>query len=140
MTTLKTRPHAGNVREFIDTISKDSRRQDCLTLLAVFEHITQKKAVMWGDKIVGFGSYHYKYASGREGDWLVTGFAPGSRQLSVYIMNGFADYQALLQKLGKHRTGKSCLYINTLADIDIAILRQIIQLSVAHMASRYRCS
>ena len=137
MTTLKTRPNTGKVRAFIDTISKDSRRQDCTTLLQLFEQVTQQQAVMWGEKIVGFGSYHYKYASGREGDWLLTGFAPGKQQLSIYIMNGFDAYQPLLQKLGKHRTGKSCLYINKLADIDIPILEQIIQCSVADMRSRY---
>lgn len=137
MTGLKTRANAGNVREFIDSIQKDTRRQDCLTLLQLFEQITQKKAVMWGEKIVGFDSYHYKYTRGREGDWLLTGFAPGKQQLSVYIMNGFADYQALLEDLGKHRTGKSCLTINKLADIDRDVLQQIIQRSVETMRARY---
>lgn len=140
MTGLKTRANARNVREFIDSIQKDTRRQDCLTLLQLFEQITQKQAVMWGEKIVGFDSYHYKYTSSREGDCLVTGFAPGSRQLSIYIMNGFADYQQLLQKPGKHRTGKSCLTINKLADIDRNVLQQIIQRSVKTMRARYSCS
>ena len=137
MTTLKTTPNNRNVQAFINTISKDTRRRDCSTLLQLFEQVTKQQAVMWGEKIIGFGSYHYKYTSGREGDWLLTGFAPGKQQLSIYIMNGFDTYQALLQKLGKHRTGKSCLYINKLADIDIAILEQILQRSVADMRSRY---
>lgn len=88
---------------------------------------------MWGDSIVGFGHYHYKYASGREGDWMLTGFAPRKRNLTLYIMSGFEEYDDLMQKLGKHSTGKSCLYINKLEDIDLDVLRELVGRSVQHM-------
>ena len=92
---------------------------------------------MWGDSIVGFGSYHYRYASGREGDWPLTGLSPAKRHLTLYIMPGFDDYQELLAKLGKHRTGKSCLYVNRLQDVDMPVLMDIIRRSVADMRRRY---
>jgi len=88
---------------------------------------------MWGTSIVGFGSYRYKYASGREGEWPLTGFAPRKRNLTVYITEGFENYDSLLAELGKYKTGKSCLYINKLEDVDIATLRELIRQSVAHL-------
>jgi hypothetical protein len=88
---------------------------------------------MWGDSIVGFGSYHYRYASGREGDWFVTGFSPRKQNLTLYIMAGFDNYDHLLQNLGKHKTGKSCLYIKRLEDVDLDTLRELVSQSVQHM-------
>lgn len=90
---------------------------------------------MWSDSIVGFGRYHYKYASGREGDWFVTGFSPRKRNLTLYIMAGFDDYEVLLARLGKYKTGKSCLYINKLEDVDLDVLRELAEQSVAHMTA-----
>ena len=89
---------------------------------------------MWGASIIGFGSYHYKYASGREGDWFVTGFSPRKQNLTLYIMSGFDEYGKLLQKLGKHKTSKACLYINRLSDISLPTLRELVKLSVEHVA------
>ncbi len=88
---------------------------------------------MWGSSIVGFGNYHYKYESGREGDWFLTGFSPRKQNLTLYIMPGFAQYDELMKKLGKHKTGKSCLYIKSLEDINLPTLKQLIQQSVKHM-------
>ncbi len=92
---------------------------------------------MWGDSIVGFGSYHYRYASGREGDWFLTGFAPRKRELTVYIMPGFSQYGELMAVLGRHRTGKSCLYLRRLDDIEMAVLRDLIERSVDFMRKTY---
>ena len=91
---------------------------------------------MWGDSIIGFGTYHYKYASGREGDWFVTGFSPRKQNLTLYIMSGFDEYDALMKKLGKYKTGKACLYINKLEDVDMAVMRELIQKSVAHLSDK----
>jgi hypothetical protein len=98
------------------------------------QQATQAPPKMWGTSIVGFGEYHYTYASGREGDWFLAGFSPRKNNLTLYIMSGFDDYAALLSKLGKYKTGKACLYINKLQDVDLAILRSLIERSVAHMA------
>ena len=111
MSDLKTQQNNASVDDFIESVDSDDRRNDCIALLSMMTRITQKVPKMWGDSIVGFGSYHYKYKSGREGDWFVTGFAPRKRELTVYIMPGFEKYSALMEKLGKYRTGKSCLYI-----------------------------
>ncbi|MBK5108165.1 MAG: DUF1801 domain-containing protein [Anaerolineales bacterium] len=97
------------------------------------KEVTGVEPIMWGDSIIGFGSYHYKYASGREADWFLTGFSPRVQNLTLYIMDGFDEYDALLGKLGKHSTGKSCLYVKRLENIDLDILREMVEKSVAHM-------
>ena len=99
--------------------------------------VTGERPKMWGSSIVGFGSYHYTYASGREGDWPVVGFAPRKQNLVLYIMPGFARYESLLARLGKHRTGKSCLYVNKLDDIDPEVLEELVRESVDEMKRRY---
>jgi hypothetical protein len=99
---------------------------------------TRAQPKMWGPSMVGFGSYHYKYDSGHEGDCFLAGFAPRSRELTLYIMPGFEHYQSLLAKLGKHRTGKSCLYIKRLADVDLRVLRELISSSVKEMKQKYK--
>ena len=109
-------------------------------LLDVFESIMDEPARMWGTSIVGFGSYHFKYDSGREGDWFLTGFAPRKQSLTLYVMPGFEHYEQLLARLGKHKIGKSCLYINKLADVDMQVLRELIAESVAHMRRSYPVS
>ena len=101
------------------------------------EDITGEQAVMWGPSIVGFGLYHYKYASGREGDFMRCGFSPRKQDLTVYIMSGFKEYGDLLSKLGKHKTSVSCLYLKKLADVDLAVLREMIERSVAYMDKTY---
>jgi hypothetical protein len=137
MTELKTRPNEKNVKEFLNSVENNRRRQDSLELLKIMEEVTQEEPVMWGDSIVGFGSYHYKYASGREADWLAIGFSPRKQSLTVYIMDGFDKYDDLLEKLGKHKTGKSCLYINKLDDVNIAILKDLISESMKYVKENF---
>lgn len=129
MSDLKTRPTDQNPEDFLEKVEHPTRKSDGFELLEMMKEITKEEPVMWGSSIIGFGSYHYKYASGREADWLKTGFSPRKRSLSVYISQGFDGYEELLMKLGKHRLGKGCLYINKLADIDEDVLKQIIMKS-----------
>ena len=137
MSDLKTKPNEASVDAYLDSVENPRRREDARRVLALMREITGEPPKMWGSSIVGFGSYHYTYASGREGDWPLVGFAPRKQNLVLYIMPGFARYDALLAALGKHRTGRSCLYVNKLADIDPAVLGELIRESVADMKSRY---
>ena len=137
MAELKTKPNKNSVAAFIKSV-EEKRREDCQTLLSLMKKITRKKPTMWGDKIVGFGKYHYKYESGCEGDWFVTGFSPRKQNFSIYIMPGFSKYKTILNKLGKHKTSVSCLYINKLTDIDIKQLENLIARSVKDMAKLYK--
>lgn len=133
MAELKTKLTGASVDAFLHTVEPAAKRQDALTILALMQEVTGEAAQMWGESIVGFGSYHYKYASGREADWMLVGFSPRKQNLTLYIMAGFAQYDELLARLGKHSTGSSCLYIKKLQDIDLNVLRELIQQSVAHM-------
>ena len=133
MAELKTRKNAANVNEFVANIADSNQQKDAKTLIALMRRATGEKPVMWGATMIGFGSYHYTYASGREGDWFVVGFSPRKRTTTLYIMDGFDEYQSLLSKLGKHSTGKSCLYIKNLDDIDMKVLEQLLKKSVAAM-------
>ena len=137
MAALKTRPGDASVDRFLDGVDNENRREDARRVVAMMQRVTQEPPRMWGDSIVGFGSYHYRYASGREGDWPLTGLSPAKRHLTLYIMPGFDDYQELLAKLGKHRTGKSGLYVIRLQDVDMPVLMDIIRRSVADMRRRY---
>ena len=134
MAELKTQPNDRSVVEFLGGVEDERKRQDCFALLDMMKDVTGQEPRMWGDSMVGFGAYHYKYASGREGDWFVTGFSPRKQNLTLYIMAGFDQYDALLQQLGKHTTGKSCLYLKRLGDVDLSVLRELVRLSVEHMA------
>ena len=137
MSELKTRQNDGDVDAYLDSVENPRRRDDALRVLTLMREITGEVPRMWGSSIVGFGSYHYTYASGREGDWPVVGFAPRKQNLVLYIMPGFAGYEALLARLGKHRIGKSCLYVNKLDDIDAGVLEELVRESVADMKRRY---
>jgi len=137
MAELKTRKTNASPTAFLDAIEDDARRKDCAALVRIMKRVTKAPPRMWGPSIVGFGSYHYVYESGREGDWFLTGFSPRKRDLTVYIMAGFDRYDALLEKLGKHATGKSCLYLKRLDDVDLDVLEELIQASVEHLAKRY---
>lgn len=106
-------------------------------LLELMGRIAQKPAVMWGGSIIGFGDWHYKYESGREGDFFVIGFSPRKQQISLYLMTGFKKYDELLAKLGKHKTGKSCLYIKRLSDVDLAVLESLLQESYVHFTAKH---
>lgn len=139
MADLKTQPSDASVDQFIQAVADEQRRQDAIALLALMKRITQQEPQLWGGTMVGFGRYHYSYASGRSGTWFVTGFAPRKRETTVYIMAGFEPYAALLEQLGKHRLGKSCLYIKRLADVDMQVLETLVTRSLADMAARYPC-
>jgi hypothetical protein len=130
--TLKTAQTDQSVEEFLNGISDEKKRQDCYTLLRLMKQVTRAKPKMWGSSIVGLGRYHYKYASGREGDWFLTGFSPRKQNLTLYIMPGFERYGELLNRLGKYKTGKACLYINKIEDVDLSALRELVKESVAH--------
>ena len=133
MAELKTKENDQSVEVFLAGIEDAQKQQDCRTLVAIMQEATGAAPRMWGDAIVGFGHYHYKYASGREGDWFLTGFSPRKQNLTLYIMAGFDNYDALLARLGKHSIGKSCLYVKRLADVDMPVLTELVVESVAHM-------
>lgn len=139
MAAIKTLRNNASVTEFINTIADQQKRADCLALLNLFQDCTGEEPAMWGDSIVGYGSYHYKSErSSQEGDWPLTGFSPRKQSITLYIMPGFDTYANLLAKLGKCKTSVSCLYIRKLADIDIDVLADIITDSVIRMRSVQR--
>ncbi len=135
MAENKTKPTDVSVDEFLASVENDRRRDDAMTVCKMMQEITGEEPAMWGPTMVGFGTYHYKYDSGREGDWFVAGFAPRKASLVVYIMSGFKRHDVLMKKLGKHKTGGSCLYINKLSDVDMDILRELISRSVEYVSS-----
>ncbi len=137
MAELKTRPTDASVEAFLDAVEDERKRSDARVVAGMMAEITGATGVMWGSSIVGFGSYHYRYASGREGDFLETGFSPRKRALTLYVMAGFSEYDDLLDRLGKHTTGKSCLYVKRLSDIDLDVLRELLERSVAHIREKY---
>ena len=130
MAELKTKPTNASVKEFLNQISDEERRNDCFTVAKIMEEITGEKPKMWGPSIVGFGTRHYKYASGREGDWPITAFSPRKKDLTLYVMMGLENHEELMEKLGKHSTGKACLYIKRLSDLHIPTLKKLIKMSV----------
>ena len=140
MANVKTTKTGASVTGFIAAIDDPKQRADAKKLSSMMRAATGSRARMWGASIVGFGSYHYKYASGREGDWMLVGFSPRKQNISVYIMPGFDRFGALMKKLGKYKTGKSCLYIRRLEDVDEAVLEQLIRDSVEDMRARYETS
>ncbi len=131
---LKTKVNDASVDAFIDAQPAEVAA-DCRTIMQLMQKATGEKARMWGASIVGFGKYHYKGASGREGEWMVTGFSPRKANISLYILNGLDKSGALLQKLGKHTTGKGCLYIKRLSDVDAKVLEQLIAKGVEGLAA-----
>lgn len=133
MAENKTQPTDQNVDEFINGLQDEQQRQDSQAILGMMQEVTGEKPVMWGEAIVGFGRYDYKYASGRSGTWFLTGLAPRKRNMSLYIMAGFDRYPELMERLGKYKTGVGCLYINRLQDVDFNVLRELVTQSVAQM-------
>jgi hypothetical protein len=133
MSELKTKPNDASVTDYLNAIENDQVRQDCWTIVDIMQNATNAKPQMWGTSIVGFGSYHYKYTSGREADWMLIAFSPRKQNITLYIMAGFEQYEELLAKLGKYTLGKSCLYIKRLSDIHLPTLVELIQASVNHM-------
>lgn len=133
MAELKTQRNDGDVGAFLASIEDPTRRADCHALVELMSKVTGSPAEMWGSSIVGFGSSHYTYATGREGDWFKVGFSPRKQNLTLYIMSGFDGYTTLLEKLGKHTTGKSCLYVKRLADVNEKVLAELVKRSVKHV-------
>jgi len=137
MTELKTTETEASVDRFLDSIEDPARQADCRAAVAMMEEVTGERPKMWGASIIGFGRYHYRYDSGREGDWFLTGLSPRKQSLTLYVMAGFDEYEELLARLGKHKTGRSCLYVKRLADLDPEVLRRLVALSVDEMRRRY---
>ncbi|MDP5170669.1 MAG: DUF1801 domain-containing protein [Bacteroidia bacterium] len=133
----KTQKTELSVREFLDSVEPAQRREDSLMLLSLMEELTGMEAKMWGASIVGFGDYHYQYESGREGDFFKVGFSPRKQNLTLYIMPGFDRYEDLMAKLGIFKTGKSCLYLKKLEDVNAEVLRELIVESVRYMNEKY---
>jgi len=134
MAEIKTLKNDASVLDFINSVEDEAKKQDSLALLKIFEDCTNEPAVMWGSSIIGFGSYHYKSErSAQEGDWPLTGFSPRKQNLTLYFMHGFDSYNTKLEKLGKHKTSKGCLYIKRLADVDIDVLKFLIADSTQYM-------
>lgn len=140
MSGNKTVETDASVENFINSVDKEQKRRDCWDLIAMMQKITGCQPKMWGSSMIGFGSYHYKYESGREGDMLVTGFSPRKAALALYVMPGFEAFEKQLEKLGSYKTGKSCLYLKNLDVVDRDVLHEIISTSVDIMKSRYDCT
>lgn len=137
MSENKTVKNNASVEDFLNAVEHATRKKDAFTLLEMMKKITGEQAAMWGDSIVGFGEYHYKYDSGREGDFLMIGFSPRKTSTTLYIMNGFDRYDELLGQLGKHKTGRSCLYITNLKNVDLDVLQTLIKESYNYMNDKY---
>ena len=135
MSELKTKKNTASVEGFIASVENETRRSDSESVLKLMREVTGDMGSMWGDRLVGFGSYDYTYASGHSGSWCAAGFSPGKRNMTVYIMPGFEQYPELMSKLGKYKTGKSCLYINKLADVDMEVLGELIAVSFNDMTA-----
>ena len=131
MAELKTKKNDADVGAFLDGIENEKRRADCRAVVALLAEATGEPPAMWGDSIIGFGSYHYRYPTGREGDWMAAGVSPRKRNLTVYVMTGFERHEALMKKLGRYTTGKSCLHIRKLEDVDLDVLRELVRESFA---------
>ena len=137
MAANKTQPTKQSPTNFIRRITDPRKRKDCQAIATMMRKIVGKNGKMWGSSIVGYGDYHYVYESGREGDLFLAGFSPRAQNLTIYVMPGFERYKSIMKKLGKHSTGKACLYIKRLEDVDQAVLEQLIEKSVAYMKEKY---
>ena len=137
MAENKTQPTERPVAAFLSAVEHRTRKADAATLDALFQKITGWDPVMWGDSLVGYGRYDYTYQTGRSGTMLATGFSPRKSNLSLYIMPGYQDFGSLLARLGKHKTGAACLYINKLADVDIDVLAELVRAGLNDLASKY---
>lgn len=133
MTEIKTRPNDQRVEAFLARIEDERRRLDALRVAQIMTEVTGEPATMWGESIVGYGRSHYRYATGREGDWFLVGFSPRKHNVTLYLVDGLDAYASLLARLGKHKIGKSCLYLKQLSDVDPVVLRELIRQSVAHV-------
>jgi len=139
-TENKTKATGVNPSDFVAAVEPEKKRADAQTLLAFFNRVTGLEPMMWGPSMIGYGRYHYKYETGREGEFFLTGFSPRKANLSIYVMPGYryGEMEDLLARLGKHKLGKSCLYINKLADVDMDVLEQIVRNGLAYMYENYQ--
>lgn len=137
MAKNKTQPTNQSVESFLNAVENEQRKKDGFEVLEMMKKITGEEPVLWGPSLIGFGNYHYKYESGREGDFFRTGFSPRKTALTLYIMSGFSRYDDLMQKLGKYKTGKSCLYVKKLDDVDREVLIELIEESLMFMKEKY---
>jgi hypothetical protein len=137
MAEQKTKPTDLPVADFLNAIENEQVRQDCWAIVDIMQDATKAESKMWGSSIVGFGSYHYVYESGHEGDSVLVGFSPRKQNITLYIMGGFEEYDKLIASLGKCTRGKGCIYIKRLSDIDVSTLKELIQGSVAHTITAY---
>jgi hypothetical protein len=135
---LKTRVNDLSVEDFLNSVDDNKKREDCFDILRIMEEVTGEKSKMWGSSIIGFGSYRYKGAGGREGDWMLTGFSPRKQNLVLYLMGGLDLQEDLLKKLGKHKTGVGCVYIKKVDDVNIEILKELVNESVKRMKNLYK--
>jgi hypothetical protein len=135
---LKTKKTVASVEDFLAGVSPEKKRRDAIALCELMKKVTKLEPKMWGTSMVGFGDYHYKYASGHEGDSFLVGFSPRKQNLTIYVMPGFDNYDELLSKLGKYKTGKGCLYINTLDDIDVPTLQTLIKRTLTDMKKMHK--
>jgi hypothetical protein len=133
MAELKTKKTEQSVDSFLNGVADGKKRQDSLTILDVMKDATGAEPKMWGDSIIGFGDYHYKYATGRENDWFLAGFSPRKQNITLYLVTGFEQFSDLMQKLGKYKTGKACLYIQQIEDIDLEVLKELVKRSIRQM-------
>lgn len=133
----KTIANKLNVKAFVDGIEDLQKRKDCRALMKTMSGLTGKRAKMWGTNIVGYGSYHYRYASGREGDFFLMGFSPRKQALTIYVVAGFSHFPRLMQRLGKYKTGKSCLYLKRLDDVDPDVLEELLGQSRDYLRRTY---
>jgi hypothetical protein len=133
---LKTKVNEASVEGFLNSVADEQARKDSFEILKMMKQVTKEEPKMWGASIVGFGSYHYKGASGREGDWMLIGFSPRKQNLTLYLMHGFEVHKDLLKKLGKHKTSMGCLYIKNLDDVDKKVLKELVTASVKRMKSQ----
>jgi len=136
MAELKTKQTDLDVQAFLNSLNDDRKKADSFVILELMQKITGEPPKMWGTSIIGFGSYHYKYASGRGGDWFVTGFSPRKQNLTLYVMDYIDKHQEILTRLGKHKTGKGCLYINKLEDVNMKVLEELIRQSVKKLSNK----
>lgn len=137
MGELKTKKTNASVEDFLNKISDEQTKNECNKIVSIMKSVTKKEPKMWGDSIVGFGSYHYKSKSGQEGDWFVTGFSPRVGKISIYTMGYLENNSDLTSKLGKFKNSKSCIYIKTLDDIDVKILKELIKRSIEFVKKTY---
>ncbi len=135
---VKTKPTSQSVTAFINAVENETRRKDAKTLLALMKKVTGEKPVMWGPSIIGFGEYHYKYESGREGDFMLVGFSPRKANMVLYVLGSLGEDEPLLKKLGPYKNGKSCLYVNSLAKVDVAVLEKIVAKSYKTTKAKWR--